>query len=219
MDNFENNAPLQQEDAFPVRELFFRCLSKWPWFVASLGICLLAGLYKIIKTEPVYHTSAEVQIKSDSKGRSISDQNDFSNMGMFTMRSNVNNELRAFQSPDLMSEVVERLNLDVNYYVIGRKRQYAYYGTALPIIAKFIEPSKSGTSFVVQLQTDSTTVRLKDFTSGSEKLKALLTASPEELKSATLCDELTFEPLTDASAYVKEWDINGEQASVGVARI
>ncbi len=172
MDNFENNAPLQQEEAFPVRELFFRCLSKWPWFVVSLGICLLAGLYKIIKTEPVYHTSAEVQIKSDSKGRSISDQNDFSNMGMFTLRSNVNNELRAFQSPDLMSEVVERLNLDVNYYVIGRKRQYTYYGTSLPIVAKFIEPSKSGTSFVVQLLKDSTTVRLKDFTSVSEKLKA-----------------------------------------------
>ena len=172
MDNFENNAPLQQEEAFPIRELIFRCLAKWPWFVASLGICLLLGLYKIIKTEPVYHTSAEVQIKSDSKGRSISDQNDFSNMGMFTMRSNVNNELRAFQSPDLMSEVVERLNLDVNYYVIGRKRQYAYYGTDLPVVAKFIEPSQSGTSFVVQFQTDSTTVRLKDFTSGSEKLKA-----------------------------------------------
>ncbi len=172
MDNFENNAPLQQEEAFPIRELIFRCLAKWPWFVASLGICLLFGLYKIIKTEPVYNTSAEVQIKSDSKGRSISDQNDFSNMGMFTLRSNVNNELRAFQSPDLMSEVVERLNLDVNYYVIGRKRQYTYYGTSLPIVAKFIEPSKSGTSFVVQLQKDSTTVRLKNFTNGSEKLKA-----------------------------------------------
>ncbi len=54
---------------------------------------------------------------------------------------------------------------------------------------------------------------------GSEKLKNLLTASPEELKAATLCDELAFEPLADASAYVKEWDINGEQASVGVAKI
>ena len=54
---------------------------------------------------------------------------------------------------------------------------------------------------------------------GSEKLKTLLTSSPGELKAATLCDELTFEPLTDASAYVKEWDINGEQASVGVAKI
>jgi isoleucyl-tRNA synthetase len=55
--------------------------------------------------------------------------------------------------------------------------------------------------------------------SGSEKLKALLQSDAGELCSATLCDELTFDPLAGEGVYEKEWDINGEKAAVGVARV
>ncbi|MBR5681153.1 MAG: class I tRNA ligase family protein, partial [Clostridia bacterium] len=51
---------------------------------------------------------------------------------------------------------------------------------------------------------------------GSEKLKELLTASPDEMKSATLCDELVFEP---AEGYAKDWDINGEACTITVAKL
>jgi isoleucyl-tRNA synthetase len=54
---------------------------------------------------------------------------------------------------------------------------------------------------------------------GSEKLEALLRADPDELKAATLCDELTFEPLTGDGVTAKEWDINGECATVSVAKV
>ena len=51
---------------------------------------------------------------------------------------------------------------------------------------------------------------------GSEKLEALLTASADEMKSATLCDELVFESI---EGYAKDWDINGEACTVTVAKI
>ena len=51
---------------------------------------------------------------------------------------------------------------------------------------------------------------------GSEKLIALLAADSEEFKSTVLCDELVFEA---REGYAKDWDINGENVSISVAKI
>ena len=64
-----------QEEEFNLREFIHRCLAQWYWFVISLILCLLVGAYIVLTTAPVYHSSAEVQIKSDSRGRSIDSSN------------------------------------------------------------------------------------------------------------------------------------------------
>ena len=171
MENNNEEILINQEETFSLRDFLYRCLSKWWWFAISLLICLLIGAYKIITTIPVYHSSAEVQIKSDSKGRSYDASNEFSNMGMFMTRTNVNNELYAFQSPDLMSEVVERLKLDMNYKIEGKRHDYILYGTSLPITAEFIGIDDVSTAgFTVEcMKGDS--IKLKDFVFNGLKIK------------------------------------------------
>ena len=131
------NAP--QEEEFSLREFFHRCLSRWYWFVISLVVCLLVGAYIVLTTAPVYQSSAEVQIKSDSRGRSIDNSNEFNEMGIFSTRTNVYNELRAFRSPDIMGEVVDQLNLCMDYKYSGRRFDVTMYGTSLPINAELID--------------------------------------------------------------------------------
>lgn len=168
MENFENNnAP--QEEGIQLRALLERCLSKWLWFAVSLGAALLIAVFYILRTPSKYTTTAEVQIKSDSKGNSISnDIGDFS-MGMFTTNSSVQNEQRAFQSSDLMSEVVDRLQLYMQYSTSGLFHPTVLYGSTLPISAQLLDvDDQYAASFTMQL-ADST-VKMRDFFLKEDKM-------------------------------------------------
>ena len=50
----------------------------------------------------------------------------------FQSGTNVNNELITFQSPSLMTEVVKRLRLDMNYFVPEKFHRQVAYGLTLP---------------------------------------------------------------------------------------
>lgn len=52
--------------------------------------------------------------------------------------ANVSNEIIALQSLALMSEVVKRLQLNINYVVKGFFHDHTLYGTELPVRVKFL---------------------------------------------------------------------------------
>ena len=83
---------------------------------------------------------------------------------------NVNNEVEAFSSPDLMKTVVERLGLQTSYVEHQFMREREFYNNS-PIELSIIDPLvMSSFSFVVEKGKDSTFV-LTDFTIGPDKLK------------------------------------------------
>jgi len=79
------------------------------------------------------------------------------------------------------------------------------------VISK-IQTMRKEADFVV---TDHITVNA----AGSDKLTGILTASPEEVKTAVLCDALTFEAAGPEDGYTKDWDINGEKVTITVKRV
>ena len=167
MSEIESNsvaASPQEEETVQVRELVGRCLSRWYWFAASAAVCLAAGAFYIMRSSPTYSTSAEIQIKSDSKGSSMpGDIGDFGNMGLFSVKSNVNNELRAFQSPDLMGEVVSRLRLDMSYTEETFFRPAVLYGADLPLSVTFLDVEEN-VSAGLTLEAADSVLTLRDFT-------------------------------------------------------
>ena len=148
--NTDNNTR-QQEETVQVGQLLRRCLSRWYWFVLSLAVCLALGVLYILRSTPTYNTSADIQIKSNTKGASMpGDIGEFGNMGLFAVKSNVNNELHAFESPDIMSEVVARLRLYMSYTVDGTFHRNVLYGTSLPISADLLDVDENvGAGFTV----------------------------------------------------------------------
>ena len=116
-----NTKPGQADDFLRIQDLFYLCAAKWQWFVLSLLVAFGIGYYYLLKTPPVYTRTAELLVKREYRGRSISsDIEGFDNFGLFRSATNVNNELVALQSPSVMTEVVKRLHLDMSYYAPGR---------------------------------------------------------------------------------------------------
>ena len=120
----ENN-----QQTLSIKDFVFMCLSKWYWFVASFAIVMALAVAYILVKEPSYTRSSQVLIKSGSEGSSISNAvGEFSNLGLFSTNSNVYNELIAINSPSVMMEVVERLQLNMRYKTDGTFHKKTIYG-------------------------------------------------------------------------------------------
>ena len=150
----QRNTPAQSpQDFIRIQDLFYLCLGKWHWFVVSLAVCLGIAVWYLLTTPPVYTRSASILIKDDSKGKSAStDMETFSDFGLFTSNTNVNNEMGTLQSPDLMREVVSRLHLDMDYKVPGRFHRQTVYGRQLPVSVSISDlPEDESATFTLQL--------------------------------------------------------------------
>lgn len=135
-----NNVRQQQADYLRLQDLFALCVSKWKWFALSLIVFIGLAVAYLLVTPPVYTRSTSLLIKEDGKkgGSSFtSEMNAFAEMGLFSANTNVNNELISIQSPDVILEVIRRLNLDVTYKTDGQFHKETLYGRTLPIKVEF----------------------------------------------------------------------------------
>ncbi|MBR5150894.1 MAG: polysaccharide biosynthesis tyrosine autokinase, partial [Bacteroidaceae bacterium] len=154
----------QTEETLNVKDFLYMCLAKWYWFLLSMVLTLSIAMFYILMTQPTYTRSSQVMIKSDSKGASIgSAMSDFSNMGMLSTATSVDNELIAIQSPSVMSEVVKRLQLDMNYSVDGTFHKKTVYGKTLPVNVRLMEVEDNAVVNLVLDINEDGTVSLYDF--------------------------------------------------------
>ena len=167
-----NNSPQNTQDFIRIQDLLYLCLGKWHWFVISLAVCLGIAVLYLLTTPPVYTRTASILVKDDSKGKSTSDaMENFSDFGIFTSNTNVNNEMGTLQSPDLMREVVTRLHLQMNYYVPGGFHRQTVYGDALPVNVSLIGiPDDTPVSFTLELSKGGA-VTLTDFNKEGETME------------------------------------------------
>ena len=161
-----------QQDFIRIQDLLYLCLGKWQWFVLSLTVCLGVATAYLLCTPPVYTRSASILIKDGSKGKSAStEMESFSDFGIFTTNTNVNNEMGTIQSPDLMREVVRRLHLEMNYYVDGSFHKNTIYGEQLPVAVMLADyPDNQSASFQLHLTQDGS-FTLKDLVSDDEPIE------------------------------------------------
>ncbi|MBO4263213.1 MAG: polysaccharide biosynthesis tyrosine autokinase [Bacteroidales bacterium] len=145
-----------QTEFVNITDFILVCLSKWYWFVISVIICMGIASFHILSTPKIYSRYATILIKETGIRRSANDlESMLSVNGLSQNSSKLANEIIAFQSPDLMREVVRRLNLDYSYAMPGRFKEYALYGTTLPVKAVLLDfPNRA--SFELKPQSDST---------------------------------------------------------------
>jgi capsular exopolysaccharide synthesis family protein len=166
-----NNNPNQpkQEESVQLMDLVYKCLSKWHWFILSVILCLGLAVFYVLRTPPVYTRSAEIMIKTNSRGRSITGEGDaFSELGLFNTNTNVYNEIKALAAKSNMLEVVKRLNLDMNYTTDGRFHSNVLYGRSLPFTAEIVDiPEQVPASFDLNVDA-SGAVTLSNFVFNNE---------------------------------------------------
>ena len=125
-----------------------------------------------LSRHPCITRSATLLIEDNDKGSSISTADlGFSDMGLFQSNTNVNNEIIAMSSPALMQNVVQRLNLDMNYACDGRFHDEVLYGTSQPVVVKMEDlSSNQSAALTLRIKADGA-VELYDFVLSGEKLK------------------------------------------------
>lgn len=110
----------EQEENINLHTLLMKYLVYWPWFIASVIICLgVAFLYLRFQT-PVYNSTAAVLIKeTDPRSKAMTQANGavaaLQDIGGFSMTSNFDNEVEILKSRTLIKKVVSELGLYIQH--------------------------------------------------------------------------------------------------------
>lgn len=113
-----NEAQESKEENIDVKELLFKYLIHWPWFVGAIVACLIAAWVYLHVSTPVYNISATVLIKDDKKGGSAGMLSGLESLGldgMISSSQNIDNEIEVLRSKTIVKEVVEDLGLYISY--------------------------------------------------------------------------------------------------------
>ena len=113
-----NEAQETKEENIDVKELLFKYLIHWPWFVGAVVACLIAAWVYLHVSTPVYNISATVLIKDDKKGGSAGMLSGLESLGldgMISSSQNIDNEIEVLRSKTIVKEVVEDLGLYISY--------------------------------------------------------------------------------------------------------
>ena len=113
-----NEAKESKEENIDVKELLFKYLIHWPWFVGAVVACLIAAWVYLYISTPVYNISATVLIKDDKKGGSAGMLSGLESLGldgMISSSQNIDNEIEVLRSKTIVKEVVEDLGLYISY--------------------------------------------------------------------------------------------------------
>ena len=146
MENISRNSNPESENLFKrtvsIGELLRKSLKNWYWFCLSAALFLGVGVYYLLSTSPIYHREAAVLIKDARRGSAASELSAFADIAGISTRRSVDNELYVLQARRLMVEVVDRLNLTVNYSMKSGLRTNTLYKTS-PIEVTFAAQADS----------------------------------------------------------------------------
>ena len=180
---YDNIQLEENESSMGIKDFFYLCLAKWRWFALSLVVVLGAALLYLLTTPPVYTRSTSLLLKFEQGPRSsITDAAGvLGDLNLFQSYTNVNNEILSLQSPALMTEVVKRLGLNVNYSTDGTFHKEVLYGLARPYEVEFEGfADNAGVSFTITPEDDGT-LTLDHFRLDGDKYRGEVTAYVDSL--------------------------------------
>jgi uncharacterized protein involved in exopolysaccharide biosynthesis len=115
-----------------IKDLLYKYLRFLPLFIISLALSLLVAYIYLRYTAPLYSASGAVIVKDDKGSGGGNDR--FQQLFVMDNSINIQNEIEILRSKPLMRRVVEDLNLNTEYYVIGKiKESNIYLSSPLPL--------------------------------------------------------------------------------------
>jgi tyrosine-protein kinase Etk/Wzc len=149
-----------ESEGFNVYGLIEKYLVYWPWFVASVVLCVVACFVYLRFQVPVYSVNASVLIMENDKKTSRQNQLPLAmqDLGMFSLSKNFDNELEILMSRNLNRKVVNSLNLYSNTYLVRNFGynipQYKNIPVEIHITPEEAEKLKSSVVFNMDVESD-----------------------------------------------------------------
>lgn len=160
--NPENNIRIEEESALNLWDLFQIFKANWYWFVLSVILCVGAGYLYLLQAPRVYTRTASVLVKEEQRKSRAATTYGFTDLDMFGLQRNVDNEVIVFKAYRLMEMVARRLHLDVSYQVKRGLRMVELY-THSPVVLSFPETEESQSFALKVTPLSKEKVRLSDF--------------------------------------------------------
>ncbi|MDE7413572.1 MAG: polysaccharide biosynthesis tyrosine autokinase [Muribaculaceae bacterium] len=136
MEESANNITSGKKEDITFSDYLAKCRSKWLWFFISLVVFCGIGLLYVLRQQPEYSRNMEILVKDEDGGDPMSSiTSAFSSFGFGGGKANVYNEIISLSSPAIMYEVVEKLNLNMNYIQKGTFHGTTLYKNNLPFTA------------------------------------------------------------------------------------
>lgn len=155
-----------------IREVVVKTLRQWPWLLLSIAVCCCLGVLWILRSPIIYTENAQLVLKNDSEGSSTAVSSSFSDLGIFSNNANVMNEIATMSSPDIMTDVVKMLDLQIEYFKPGKFHNKVLYGATLPIHVEFPDLSdevKLNFKVNIEPQTGVVISKLKNYNNETRK--------------------------------------------------
>lgn len=157
-----------EEQTISLTDLFRNIRARWSWFVISIiAVILLATLY-MLRVTPMYTRTTDILLKDDTTQNFNTDVSTI--MGLNTVPASILNEMFVLSSPEVMEQVVNRLDLNEVYsYPLRLRRQELYHNS--PIIVECGDSllSTHTYSMRVEMSADRNTVVIDKLKLDKEK--------------------------------------------------
>lgn len=160
---------VEKRDFLTLSEMGNACLKHWWWFVLSTAIMMSLAYVFYRNSRPIYVRSASLMVLNTTN----TDRFKYSDLrvrglGIETSKAKLVNEIDVLRSPVMMNQVVEKLNLDVEYKTPGRFFNQIIYGKNVPVKVTFCDKSLSGAFFKLTLLNDKK-IELSDFSNRQQE--------------------------------------------------
>ena len=128
MSNTGKTGALDTEDLIPI----FKFISKnWILVPIFCSISFVMAYFQSHKMPDIYGASAEILLKSNDSYNYQSKI--YSSVGYYSVLQDINNQIRAIKSKDLIGRVIDKLDFNVSYFIVGRIRtaQVSNFGSLI----------------------------------------------------------------------------------------
>ncbi|KMQ68955.1 tyrosine protein kinase [Chryseobacterium sp. FH2] len=155
-----------KEEKLNIRKTISKYLYKWPWFIASILVFVIGAYIYLRYTVPQYQS--KTTLKFDKKQTDLSSAlADLDNLGIGLGNADeLKSEAAVVNSRPILMQVVQNLNLNVEYYNSGEIKDSQLF-TKVPITAKII--TYNNNKKFVSSEYTVTGVKEDQFTLHSEK--------------------------------------------------
>jgi capsular exopolysaccharide synthesis family protein len=153
----DSNKEHSQEETIDIREIIRRFAGYWPWFLASVAICLLIAFFKNYSSVPIYEVNASVLVQQE---KSMLDDR-FTSLNSLNPDDNsfqISNQIGILKSFSLAKRAIQRLNFRVSYFEKSRFNYRELYK-----VSPFIILIDSATSFPINVPVYVEITSPKDF--------------------------------------------------------
>lgn len=126
-----------KEEQIDFKASLFKYIIRWPWFVASVIICMACAWIYLKQSTPAYNINASILIKDEKKGGMLgSEFSGLEDLGLLNPSKNIDNEIEILQSKSLIKDVVNELGLYIDYTASKGFKTVDLYGSS-PILVHY----------------------------------------------------------------------------------